>query len=316
MYILVNKMDKKTFIGVLYSIAYVVLVPAANFIRETFLKKSNSIIFLFYAFIFSFIFFNIINIKNIRLIYKKSIYSKYLFFKINIFILFIWGCSFLAPVYFGAVYSVLTIFSVIGLLGIINSKFKREDSIKLIQKNLSVIFYLSGIILIFIHAFVSKTFFGLSVSLSSGIFTFLYIKNSQKFSQEASLSAAEVLAVRYWGVFAFLPMLFFEKNNILTIALNPHLLLISVFVSFISMILPVYFNQKSLYYIEYKLTSTILSFIPFVTWLIYLIQGKNDYNSVLITIICLLIFFGGILSILSKVYFYKQNKQLKINRNN
>ncbi len=304
-------MNKKTVIGVFYSTLYVILVPIANFFREIFLKKENSITFLFYAFVFSFLFFNIINIKKINLIYKKSLSTKFLFLKINILILLIWTSSFLAPVYFGAVYSVLTIFSVIGLLGTVSKKIKKECKTKLIQRTFSITLYLSGLVIIITHAFVLNTFYGLFFALNSGLFTFLYIKNSQKFSQEANLTASEVLAVRYWGVFAFIPIFFTKKIDLLSIILSPYLLSMSIFVSFVSMILPVYLNQKSLYYIEYKLSSTILSFIPCAAWLMYMLQGKKDYSSTLITTTCLLIFFAGILSVLSNGYKFNFNLNKK-----
>ena len=300
-------------IGILLSIAYIFIVPIANFVREDLITKENSTLFLFFSFLFSLLFFNLINIRNIKKIYTKSIDNKFDFIKINLFILILWSSSFLAPTYFGAPYSVLMIFSTVGILGTFSRIVKNEDKYGNLQRYFAIALYSTSIILILTHVFSAHVYKGFLLSLTSGIFTFLYIRDSQKFSFKSGLQASEILAVRYWGVIVILPFFCINHGYSLPSHLNLNLFLLCTFVAFISMVLPVYFNQKSLYYIDYKLSSAILSFVPFVAWVFCFLQDKNEYKTVLISLICLFTFSGGFLSaFLGKSKFIYSNN-IKLN---
>ncbi len=298
---------KKIIAGSILAFLYTLIVPLANIFRENLIDKDASLVMLCFAFFYSFIFFNLINIKRISNVYKKCLESKYLLIKVNIYIVIIWGCSFLSPLYIGGTYSVLVLFSTVGFFSscryLMEMKFLNKLTLGIF---IPISLYLASLLLILHDAFLHNKLFGFMLALFSGATSFLYIKDSQKFAAETNFSASEVLAVRYCGFFFFIPFVFFSQKQILYTHLNVHFLRLKHFIYCVSMIITIYFSQKSLSYIDYKLSATIFSFIPCINWFIYLCHGNNSFSSFLVTLSSSFTFLGG-----ATALFYKNEDWLK-----
>ena len=116
------------------------------------------------------------------------------------------------------------------------------------------------------------TLYGLLLGGISGVGFFLYIVFSGRFSNQGQLSSKQVLATRFWALFigAFFMM---PKATIHpAITTNFPALL---FISFIALIIPVFFNQQAINKLGSARTAIFISFVPPATFLFDAIHNHH-----------------------------------------
>lgn len=216
------------------------------------------------------IYFHLINWKKISSIYVPFLREKWLFIKLNVAVAGVWLCTYYSIYFSSATISIYTFFITGGALSLFLRRNKSGTDI--------VGIILFCILIFFPYIIYHALWRGISLGILGGIFGLSYNIISGTVCSHLKLTATQTLACRFWLlIFA---LCFFIPKNFLT-QLNVQVLLIIVFIAFLSLILQIWLNQKSVIAIGGKQTSFIASFAPSVTFIIQGIFLNHWFFSVL-----------------------------------
>ncbi len=259
----------------IYSFLYVIISSFGT----VFIEKLYSHITPFFSLIITAsiatIFFNIINIGKLKATYLACLQEKKLCLAIMFTILVMWSVSMIGPGLIGASFFLFIYFSCLGMLGFL--------SLSIIdwKKNHSrIYFFFSLLILVavslwdFFNSSSGKSaMIGVALSLIGGTSSFVYFKQSQLLIKRVSMSATQILAIRFYLtiliMFVILPKgsfaTYFNVTNILQL----------VVLAIASIIAPLYFMQKALEKISTERHSIILSLSPIAAGLLQELLFQN-----------------------------------------
>jgi threonine/homoserine efflux transporter RhtA len=244
------------------------------------------------------LYFNIVNIGKLKVLYKACWQEKKMWLAVMLTILVMWCCTMIGPGLIGASLYNFLYFSFLGAIGFLSL------SIIAWYKNRSKFYFGLGLILLIIIAIIDQivnadnkiSILGIGLGLLGGLVTFIYFKQSQALVNRIQLKATQILAVRFYltiiGLFVIIP----KENFKFLLAMNTTLILLAL--AAISLIAPLYCQQKALEKISSEQNAIILSLIPVVTAFIQLIVFHNvNYKFILIyfiyfTIILVSYFFS------------------------
>lgn len=201
--------------------------------------------------IYTIIFYNIINYKTITAIYGKLLNHKKSYFMLMFSLLIIWastfiGIHFISPTFF--MFVMMGIGAVYGaIFNYIDSK-KRIDLIIFVFIALGILFFIACIIQ---HYALKEALLLTLFILIVGGFDYLYAKTSYAISVQLTLSASEILAVRFW-LMLIIPMGIIISKNLFEGQHYLEYLRVSNFywttslMTVFSFIIPIYCYQKSI----------------------------------------------------------------------
>jgi drug/metabolite transporter (DMT)-like permease len=241
---------------------------------------------LFIAGIIATLFFNLINITKIKHIYIGCWQQKWLYLAIMLTILVMWICTINGPGLIGASLYILLYFTWLGILGFSSQYLinRNENSKKL--------YFAIGALLLLIVAigadlgpkFSLKDLLGVFLSIVGGTSAFIYFKQSQAIMKKAQLSATQILAVRFYltiiVAWAFIPHEAF-KNYFTLINFSEIL-----FLAILSLIIPLFFQQKALEKITAEKNAIIMSLTPTATGFIQEVIFHNVSKIYFLIYVC------------------------------
>lgn len=153
---------------------------------------------------------------------------------------------------------------------------------------IALFFVIIAAILLTFSSFSTAVLLGVLVAFLGGTSSFVYFKQSQALIKKVPLSSTQILAVRFYlsiiVIFIFMPKQDFVKY--LTLYNSFYLILLA----FLSLIIPLYFQQKALERISSEQNAIIMSLTPVVTAFIEEAIFKNvDFQFLAVYILYTLI---------------------------
>lgn len=223
-------------------------------------------------------FFHLISIKKLANTYKKLLSIKKLYALVLSAFLLVWLLSYFISIYFTAAIVVFFIMAWPSCLGmffqyrITGNKINRLASISILTTIIA--FY---ICIMYMYP-ISKALILIASLTSAGIAAFGYIKFSHTMN-EHNFNAAEILAVRYW-LLLLVPLSIVIYRHELNL-INSQVALITLALSVINLILPIYFAQLSIEKIGANLHSMLIGFTPFISFIMEIILTEYNKNIIL-----------------------------------
>ncbi|TDR80713.1 hypothetical protein [Paludibacterium purpuratum] len=213
---------------------------------------------------FAIVFFHIANKKNIISVYRKLLTShRRLYFLLMASILVIWmgyfaGAHYITPNFFAF------LFMGLGALFSSIATYRTKKS----AINIAIIALIALSIFLFycyiFSAFPIKAALGIfAFSILLGYCNYLYAHTSQSLAIESGIDASQILAVRFWLMFAVsLAIVVYEKQYIDLIS-TPNTIFYTFLLAIATFIAPIYFYQKSILKIGADRTLLLCGLIPF-----------------------------------------------------
>ncbi len=211
------------------------------------------------------IYFNLINRLHLKKIYKDCFKNTRQWFSVMLIVLFMWGTTMVGPGKIGASLFNFIYFAWLGALGFMLLAFQnpKNNRSKLYFALCLVFLILVNISFELKSSFTYTTSSGIVLALLGGTSSFIYFKQSQSLAKNATLSATQVLAVRFYlSIFILVLVVprhsfenYFTYSNLTYLAL----------LAFFSLIIPLYFSQKALEKITSEQHAIINSLCPIVT---------------------------------------------------
>jgi len=227
------------------------------------------------------IYFNIINIKNLKKTYADCFQNKQNWFLVMLIVLIMWSTTMIGPGKIGASFFNFIYFSWLGTLGFLSLGL--QNGIHKRQFYFAACLFaliLTNIFLELNNSFSLSALTGIALALIGGTSSFIYFRKSQSLAKNANLSATQVLAVRFYlsivMIFIFLP------KHLLNEHLTPINSLNLMLLAFFSLIIPLYFSQKALEKITPEQHAIINSLCPLITGVLQEITFNDLRNDQLI----------------------------------
>ena len=204
--------------------------------------------------IIAIIYFNGVNINQLTITYKKFSAHKQLWLLVNILVFVMWLFAYLGIQYSNANFFNLIFFMVLGLIAACNNK--------------QIIKSLVIIVPLLIAALTHMQYgLGFIFAVIGGVAGYYYNVTSKKLIDKTQASATQLLAVRFFVILIVL-IPFLPTHSIQLLSLH-HLALLFI-VAICSFIIPLYLSQKGLIKLGVKHHSALLTFTPFMT---FVLQG-------------------------------------------
>ena len=280
----------------IYLFCYILLTSISCIIIKWFSVELPLEQTLLLAITFAILFFHIINFNNIIPIYKKLITTKWLYLQVMISIMVIWLFTFIGSAYVSPT-STIFLLMLVGVMFAIGAEYKTTKNIfDLIC--FATIFLLYIIFIHYIlHTRTPINSFGIFIIiLLIGVADYIYAKSSYSLMQIQKLSATQMLAVRFWLLFALITLHMFMTNKVAIFirSINPHLILSSFFIALTTFIIPIFMYQKSIQKLGVNTPLILSGTIPIITFLCekYLLGEHVDiellfFSIILFVIVCL-----------------------------
>jgi hypothetical protein len=211
------------------------------------------------------LYFNLINKNNLKNIYQDCFSNKKSWLEVMVIVLIMWATTMIGPGQIGASLFNFIYFAWLGMLGLLSLSIKHSKHNRInLYFSISIFLLLSANIFFELHqSFSRETIYGTFFAILGGTASFIYFKKSQALAKNASLSATQVLAVRFYLAIVVL-MFLLPKHNVAS-----YLTITNVFslilLAFFSLIIPLYFSQKALETITPEQHAIINSTCPIVT---------------------------------------------------
>ncbi len=237
----------------------------------------DDLIMLFGSF-YALILFNLVNIKNIGVTYKKVFSVKKLFINLLFTFLVTWVLTIIIPIYFTPA---LLVFFFMAWPACIGSYFQYKATHTKINLTRFILIGLSILIFYICLGFIYSTlqYMYLIIALTTvGVAGYCYNRVSFKMNKH-NFSAVEILSLRFWLLF-LIPLVSSIMNKHIYL-INGSILLDTLALSFISMIIPVYCSQISVQRIGPNVHSMLIGITPFAAFLIEIIFLPKTNNNVL-----------------------------------
>lgn len=210
-------------------------------------------------------FFHIINIKNFFIMYQKLLHVKQLYLLLLFFFMLVWGLSFLIPIYYSPALMIIFAMAMPTAIGLFMQYKQNKLMIDKVSVVLILITFLAMYFCLFKVYFLYKYILLVFSSLTLGFGVYVYIKLSHKMNKHG-ITASQILASRYWLLF-LVPLMFTIKNHHLSL-INYHILIQTLFISSISLIIPVYCAQLSIEKIGPDIHSILIGITPFIAYIL------------------------------------------------
>lgn len=272
-------------------------------ISFTFIDKlddsMNPFISLFFMSIMSSLFFNTINYKHIKKMFRACINNKISYLIMGLSISINWLSSIFAPnvsdpfIYLTISFTTMAIFGFVFI--------KKNKAIDYYVCSLSILALVLTLAYLHVHYYMDKSRslnFGFIIGIISGIAAYAYGYSSNKLAKDSEMNALQTLAVRFWPLIILLFVIIKYKHISISISLSDFNILL--FMSVFTMIVPNYFNQSSLIKLGVAKRSMFIIITPLLTFIIYSLSMKNFNieNSILAIIITLVLVFSKTIPII------------------
>lgn len=248
------------------------------------------------------IYFNIINIKNLKKIYIDCFTNKKQWLLVMLIVLIMWGTTMMGPGKIGASLFNFIYFAWLGMLGFLLLSFQNwKEAKNKFYYGLCLFLLIAMIVSFELKAdFSSDILLGMIFAILGGTASFIYFKQSQMLANRANLSATQVLAVRFY--LSIIVLFFILPKDHLSKYLSIQNSISLILLAFFSLIIPLYFSQKALEKITSEQHAIINSLCPIVTGILQ----EIIFNDMKIEQMIIYLLYTGVI-----VSFYFANKYNK-----
>ena len=221
------------------------------------------------------LYFNLINVKKLKIMYVACLEHKRLWIPIMVTILVMWSCTMISPGLIGASLFNFVYYAWLGALGFLSLSFQdwNKNKIKFYFALCLLALVAINIFFVLDHNFSRNIILGILLSLIGGISSFVYFKQSQALIKAMRFSATQILAVRFYLTIIVL-LIILPKHNIVHYFTLSNLVSLIVLAA-LSLIIPLYFSQKALEHISSEQHAIINSLCPILTGIIQEVTFKD-----------------------------------------
>lgn len=207
--------------------------------------------------------FNLLCLHQVKKTYLACLHHKTLFLTMSLALGTDWACMVYATHLSDPFIAMASLFTTLAIMGFIKLFFTTRSF-----ANLLSIFLLCISLYVLKSTYEVKAsqhvIYGLILGATAGIAFFIYIILSDALSKRGQLSTMQLLATRFWVL--FLGSLFFLPSKPVWTVIQ-HNALPLLWVSFGSLIIPIYFNQQAIKKLGPARSSILISFVPPITYL-------------------------------------------------
>ena len=248
-----------------------VIIASITFVLLTKMSSSiDPVISLFFLSGVAVVCFNLLGVRRVVSTYKTAATNWILCLQISIAIGLDWVFMLFASIKSDPFVAMGSIFVTLAILGFLNL-FK-------VSRNRANIFsvFLLVISLILMACFYNfgnyeYTLIGIGFGFLAGLSFYFYIIYSTKLTNKTQMSPIQVLSLRFWVL--FIGSSFFLPKSAFVIIKDKYIEL--TLISILSVVIPIFFNQKALQKLGSGIASVFFCFVPPVTYLFYAIINKN-----------------------------------------
>ncbi len=246
-----------------FAIGYILCVSFSAAIREMLMTEVSPALILLISSIIATIYFHAVNFGHITTIYKKSFEKKFLFFQLNLVVALMWLCTYYSIYNSSATIFVFEFFTTAGFCSVLSLR----------EKNPVSGFWIVGFLVVILAPFFAyvHAWVGIFLGILAGLFGFIYNQVTYKIFSLFKLHASQTLALRFW-ILVCLLLAFVPSNAAMQLTI--HNVLIIILLTFLTFILQIWLNGRSVIDIGGKETSFISSFTPLLT---FMIQGMTSH---------------------------------------
>ena len=280
----------------IYSFLYVLIYSCASVFIEKLYFSLSPLFSLMITATIATLYFNIINIGKLKVLYKACWQEKKMWLAIMVTILVMWCCTMIGPGLVGASLYNFLYFSFLGTIGFISL------SIADWHKSRSKFYFGLALVLLILVAVIDQlmnadnkvSIMGICLGLLGGLSAFVYFKQSKIIIKRIQLTATQILAMRFYLTILVLLVIVPKSSFVTFLTLNNIWQL--VLLALMSLIIPLYCQQKALEKISAEKNAIILSLSPAVTAMIQAVVFHNiNYKFVIIYILYFSIIFASYL---------------------
>jgi drug/metabolite transporter (DMT)-like permease len=267
-----------------YSWIYVFVNAFSALLRQISGDFLSPAVVLLFSCCYAVIYFHLINIHKLKAIYNQCWRNKKSWFFLSILAACIWLSAIYSPSYIGASLYTFLFFATYGILGTIHL-YRRNtpETVSYVISLLGLLILLSLVIGLNLDRASHIQLLGLFLACFGGISGFFYSQQSAAFVKTTSLSASQILAVRFY--LTIVACFFFLPAHPLA-QLTPNNLLLTLMVSIFCLIIPLYCIQRGIQSAGPALNAIIASSVPLVATLLEQCYFHDvDHNLFIISIL-------------------------------
>lgn len=290
-----------------YSFLYVLIASFSYIFMEYTVTTWSPVLSLIFSIFLATLYFHITNIHHIKATYTQAIKDKWNWLWVNLTVMVMWGAAFHSVFYIGPFGYLFLFYSTAAVFGFF-FQVKNEKTIRFPRIiSMIIIIFLIVIYIGFIEKHTNHYYLlGNFLAILSGTMSYAYSKTSFSFSKNTSLSATQILAIRFYALLIFSILLCWIEP--FSVNLSLHILWHMALLAALSFILPLYFFQKAVLKVGPEAQSIFIAFSPAVTYLLkILIDHQFDLYPFLVSIIL------GIMLIIPAIIKMKNQKSVTKN---
>lgn len=228
------------------------------------------------SFLLCSLFFNLININRLTIAYSLLLESPIDFININIITAIIWISTFWGLKYISPGVFVSLFMGVIPLSSLFFASNKTQFQYKEASPMLTLIFLALGLVSYeSLHRvdFSKTVCCGLSLAIISGVFSAIYIHYSQKLQKKFNFITLDFLCIRFYFVIVISFYFLSVSGNHITVNSILNKWYDFIFVSILTVIIPLYSLQKAILKLGSLQVSYLITFTPIVAYLLQIFTG-------------------------------------------
>ena len=253
--------------GYIDALIYVLLSSVAFVFLNNLIADVNPLIALLVMSSVALVVFNLLSFKRVKLTYTVCWQHKSIYIWMSIGLALDWVCMVYASYVADPFIAMAALFISLAIIGFIRLNFIQKSRKRLISLILLVV-SLILLELFYVVPVGHSTSLGILLGVLAGGAFYLYILNSAKLASLGNLNSLQVLATRFWFLWG-IALIMVPKLN-LWVNMLTHLGAL-ILISFASLIVPIYFNQRAIQKLGAELTSIFIGLVPPVTFVCYVI---------------------------------------------
>ena len=269
--------------GYIDALIYVLLSSVAFVFLNNLIADVNPLIALLVMSSVALVVFNLLSFKRVKLTYTVCWQHKSIYIWMSIGLALDWVCMVYASYVADPFIAMAALFISLAIIGFIRLNFIQKSRKRLISLILLVV-SLILLELFYVVPVEHSTSLGILLGVLAGGAFYLYILNSAKLASLGNLNSLQVLATRFWFLWG-IALIMVPKLN-LWVNMLTHLGAL-ILISFASLIVPIYFNQRAIQKLGAELTSVFIGLVPPVTFVCYVIYSHEFHW--LNGVVCLII---------------------------
>lgn len=218
---------------------------------------------IFLSSLYALIFFNFLNIKNLKSTYNKVFINKKLYINMIVVFMSMWIVCFIIPIYYTPAILMFYATAWPALFGAVK-KYKEKKS-----RSPLILAVLIFIVILVLYINLSHVYSGVMYALLiigtliAGLTMFLYSKLSFDMN-EVGFKPSEVLAIRY-ALLVIIPLVWSLKTGHL-FNIDANTIKLSLVVGFFTLIIPIFFSQTSVMKVGVSNHTIAMGLTPFVSF--------------------------------------------------